>query len=358
MQKTQSGMKNLYYLAWNIYQYSFVKTVYREIGGEFIVHKPRTILQLKQNFRDYPSKNPSRGWFGIQPKTRYQKYKDYSDLSGILFCSTQQFFDRDPEKLVTINTGHGTGYKVPRNQDYAKFDYYFLDGPLRRNRLDNITNIKPDEDQLIQIGNMRFDDVISGRLDREKILNDFGVRDRNRPNILYAPTWNRGGGLLLKHSFSLIDELALEYNLFIRPHYYDWRNMKPIKKYVKKHGYQHVYLVEPWNIRTKDTMENLAITDLLISDNSSIAYQSLIFKIPVILAEISEEKIVDFPEKFDIRAVVDHWNDEHPIKPLVDENLRENKYRKELNQLLENCFYFNDGKATERAVNFLRKLGG
>ena len=70
-----------------------------------------------------------------------------------------------------------------------------------------------------------------------------------------------------------------------------------------------------------------------------------------------DDKIVEKPAKYDIRAVVDRWNENKPIKPLVDENIRENKYQTELIELLDNCFYFNDGKSTERAVEFLGKLG-
>lgn len=350
-------MKDLYYLALNIYQFSYLKPLYRKIGGDFIVHKPRSLLQLEQNFFGFPSQSPSRGWFGLQPKTRYMDYQDYSKLSGVMVSSIQFDYERVPEELTTINTGHGTGYKPPRDRDRADFDYYFLDGPMRYDKLMNIVGLELSEDQMIKIGNMRFDKVINREMDRTKILDDFGVKDKSRPNVVYAPTWKWGGGTLLEHSYKYIDDLTDDYNLFIRPHYYDWRKMKHIKKYLKKNGSKHVYLVEPWNIRTKDTMENLAIADLLISDNSSVAYQSLIFQTPILIVGMEEDKIVEKPGQYDVRGIVDHWDENEPIKPLVDENIRENKYEAELKEMLDNCFYFNDGKSTERAVEFLGKLG-
>jgi CDP-glycerol glycerophosphotransferase (TagB/SpsB family) len=132
--------------------------------------------------------------------------------------------------------------------------------------------------------------------------------------------------------------------------------MISIKKFIRKENFDHVYLVEPWNICTKDTMENLYIADLLISDNSSIAYQSLIFQIPILIVDTEKNNIVDKQDRYDLRAVVDRWNGHEAIKPLVDENIKTNKYKDDLKTLLKNCFYFNDGKSTERAVKFLSGL--
>ncbi|MEE9466558.1 MAG: CDP-glycerol glycerophosphotransferase family protein [Candidatus Neomarinimicrobiota bacterium] len=346
----------IHYTAINIYQYSYVKPLYREIGGDFIVHKPRAWIHLVKNFRGFDSQHPSRGLLGTQPKTRFHSFRKYDSLSGLLVSTIQFQFSRNPDRLTTINIGHGTGYKPARKKDPWGFDYYLIEGDMRLEYMRNTERLEMDDAQIIKTGNLRFDDVINGRLDREQILKDFGVKDVTRPNIVFAPTWGWGRGTLLANAQKLIEELSPEYNLFIRPHYYDWRNMGPIRKFVKAGDYDHVYLVEPWNIRTKDTMENLCIANLLISDNSSIAYQSLIFQIPIVLVVADHDQLLLKPAELDLNKVVDHWDERTPIKPIVEENLRTNKYRDDLKNMLDNCFYHNDGKATQRAVDFLKSI--
>ena len=346
----------IYYQARNIYQYSYVKSLYREIGGDFIIHKPRTIIHLKKNFAGFPSKNPSKDIFGCQPKTRYKRYEKYDKLSGILISLNRFHFSRNPDKLIAICMKHGVGLRKERDRDQFPFDYYFIDGDLWLRKLMQYKELNIREDQIVRTGNLRFDDMVNGKLDRSKILKNFGVKYTSRPNILYAPTWQLRAGTLMKYSFSFIEELTKYYNLFIRPHYYDWRRMGSIRKFIKTGKYKNVYIVEPWNIRTKDTMENLFISDLLISDNSSISYQSLIFTMPVLQIDFDESNISQPPFELDIRKIVDCWSGKGSILPLVEKNLQENKYKSDLQSLLKKCFYFNDGKCTERAVSFLKNL--
>lgn len=346
----------IHYLALNVYQYSYVKSLYAVLGGNFIVHKPRSAIHLMQNLHSYPSQAPSRNWYGLRPRLEHLPYHDFTSISGVLISTIQSHFTYHKERLTTINVGHGTGHKPDRNRDKTQYDYYLVDGPMRHNKLRQINGLKIREEQIVKTGNMRFDQVINGQFDRQKILNDFGIRDQSLPNIVFAPTWKWGGGTLLKYSERLITQLSRDYNLLIRPHYYDWRQIGAIRKFIRRGQYTNVYLVEPWNIRTKDTMENLAIADLLMSDNSSIAYQSLIYNIPIILIEPESDNLREFPDEFNLRKVVDHWDTKAAVKPLVDQNLQKNKYAGELKDFLNNCFYFNDGRSTERAVSFINKL--
>ncbi|MCK4641469.1 MAG: CDP-glycerol glycerophosphotransferase family protein [Candidatus Marinimicrobia bacterium] len=243
-----------------------------------------------------------------------------------------------------------------QGRDQFPFDYYFIDGDLWLRKLMQYKELNIREDQIVRTGNLRFDDVVNGKMDRSKILKNFGVKDMSRPNILYAPTWKLCAGTLMKHSYSFIEQFSNEYNLFIRPHYYDWRRLGSIRKFIKTGKYKNVYIVEPWNIRTEDTMENLFISDLLISDNSSISYQSLIFTMPVLQIYIDESNIDKQRSEFDIRNIVDCWNGKGSILPLVKGNLQKNKYKTDLQSLLKKCFYFNDGKCTERAVSFIKSM--
>jgi len=349
-------MTNLYYLALNIYQYSFIKPIYREIGGQFLIHKPRALFHLKQSFWGFKSKNPSHGWLRLQPKTIRVKHFDYSSLEGLIISTRNRDLKRNPAKLVAIYIGHGTGDKPYRYGDVKPFEYYLISGNKHIYKIKN--SFAPDisEEQIISIGNMRFDDVINDNIDKKKVLEKIGIRDFSLPVILYAPTWKEwGGGTLLDYSYKFIKEFDKKYNLIIRPHYYDWRKIPPVKKFISSNRYKNVYLVDPRNISSIDTMENLSIADLLISDTSSIMYEFLIIKKPIIIIDV-DQKLTPMPIEMDIGKVVDHWNGKGPILPLVKENIETNKYADELHDLLFNCFEYNDGKSTQRAVSFLNSL--
>lgn len=350
-------MRDLYYLAKNIYQYSYVKPLYREIGGNFITHKPRGLFQLKRSFLGYKSKNPSRGWFGLQPKIQYTKLFDYRSLEGVMISAIGGGgFQRNADRLITIFIGHGTGDKPYKSGVVRPFDYYFITGNKNLQKYRESQDANFHEHQLIKIGNLRFDDVVNNKIDKKKIVNHIGIRDISRPNIVYAPTWkNWGGGTLLDYSYRFIREFDKDYNLIIRPHYYDWRFTPPIKKYISKNRYKNVYMIDQKNINKVDTIENLAIADLLITDTSSIMYEFLIMKKPIIIIDVDHE-LTSMPPELDLKEAVDHWNGKDSILPLVKENIETNKYFSELHKLLFNCFDFNDGKSTQRAISFYNTL--
>lgn len=346
----------IHYVARNIYQYAYIKTLYREIGGEFIVHKLRAWQHLVRNFRGFESKQPSRGFLGTQPKTRLITHRNYDMLSGFLLSTVAVEFSRNPQRLTTFRISHGIGNKVGMNAAESEFDYYFVDGDIQLEWLRTYRGLDIPESKIVRTGNFRFDDVSNQRMDKDRILKDFGVKDTQRPSVTFAPTWSYGGGTFAKYTTRLIQELGRDYNLFIRPHYYDWRNMAPIKKFIREQKLHHIYLVEPWDIRKKDTMENLCITDLLITDNSSISYLSLIYQMPIVLIDVPDDQAIERPVEFDLRKVVDIWDPNTSISALVEENLASNKYQAELQRLLKNCYYYNDGQATSRAVKFMQSL--
>ena len=103
-------------------------------------------------------------------------------------------------------------------------------------------------------------------------------------------------------------------------------------------------------------MENLCITDLLITDNSSISYQSLIYQMPIVLIEVPDDQVIERPVEFDLRKVVDIWDGKTSISALVEENLATKTYQPELHRSLKNCYYYHDGHATSRAVKFMQSL--
>jgi CDP-glycerol glycerophosphotransferase (TagB/SpsB family) len=94
----------------------------------------------------------------------------------------------------------------------------------------------------------------------------------------------------------------------------------------------------------------------MISDTSSVLYEYLITRKPIIVAETKPADLHNMPDNMNIMNKVDIYDSSDNIVKLIYKNLNDKFLPEKLNELLHNCFYFNDGKATERAAEFIRQL--
>ncbi|HCX73004.1 MAG TPA: hypothetical protein DHM37_04730, partial [Candidatus Cloacimonas sp.] len=129
---------------------------------------------------------------------------------------------------------------------------------------------------MVKIGNTRFDDYVNNKIDREHEMKRLGIIDKTRPNILYAPTWRWGNGTFNKYVYKFAQELTKDFNLIIRPHHHDSKKIYKVKLWAMSKGIKNIYFSNPNNLRSSDTMNDFIVSDLMISDTSSIVYEYLI----------------------------------------------------------------------------------
>ena len=95
----------------------------------------------------------------------------------------------------------------------------------------------------------------------------------------------------------------------------------------------------------------------MISDISAVIYEYIAMDKPMILINNNCDFRHDMPADLNAMkyaTIYDgHSNILEVIKASFEDKDRTSKYR----ELLNNCFYFNDGKSAERATNFLQELG-
>lgn len=207
----------------------------------------------------------------------------------------QNYYVKKPEQIV-INTWHGIplkslGYDVPNgNMDVANIirnllftDYLISPVPFTTDNFRyafKLEGIFPGK--VIETGYPRIDDTFHASRDSvAEELKNVGVNyDKSKKLILYAPTW-RG------EKYGKPDIEIDKYNQFI----------DTIYKYVDKNEYQ--VLFKPHQIVYKSLAENgllqdnyipatvntnalLGVTDILISDYSSIFFDFLVTDRPII----------------------------------------------------------------------------
>ena len=104
-------------------------------------------------------------------------------------------------------------------------------------------------------------------------------------------------------------------------------------------------------------MNDFAISDIMVSDTSSIMYEYLVTCNPIIIVENNYEQLHNMPPELSILDVAKKYNgDSSDICQMINDELENNKTRKTYSDLLNNCFYYNDGKSTERAVDFIKSM--
>ncbi len=350
-------ISTLYFYANQIYQLSYTLPLYRRAGGVFIGRDIKRLFQLKKNLINY-NQFPATKTFLNTPPTYLMDRKKLRNLSGVIvFASNASKIVRQELKAKTIFLGHGTGDKpyLVSESRLENFDFHFASGPKFQAILHD-SGIDIPEDRIIKTGNLRFDDIINGVIDKEKELDRLGIIDRERKTVLYAPTWKFGDGTLLKYGYRFAREITQKYNLIIRPHYQDWSYIAKFRQWASKNNIRHLYFSNPSNLVSADTMRDFAASDIMLSDTSSVLYEYLIMRQPIIVIRNEYKNLHKMPSEMDIMQHVSLFSAEDDIITMIDAALKDTDYHQRLEKLLNTCFYFNDGKAVQRAHAFIESI--
>lgn len=347
----------LYYFSNRIYQISNALPLHNAIGGYLLLKNRGRFLQYKYFFRNTNRQKNIRTFLNTPASIVYNMKRD-GVLDGVIISMSNSSLIHDSSRCKTIFIGHGTGDKKYGGNvnSLETYDYHFISGLKHLEKIKDV-GLNIPERQLIKIGNMRFDDYINEKIDREKELDRVGIIDRKRKNILFAPTWRWGDGTFHKYVYKFAKEITREHNLIVRPHYHDRKYLLRVKLWAKLNRIKHVYFSNPANVGKSDTMEDFMISDLMISDTSSILYEYLVTRKPIIVAQTDYADLHNMPDELNIMRYVNHYYEDQNILKLVNENLKKNTDQKDkMDWLLHQCFYFNDGKSVQRAGDFINSL--
>ena len=351
----------IYYYANHIYQLSYALPIYCKLGGTFVVNSMKKYYHFKKYLRNL--RNPSdRKTFLNTPEIILRKPEKFLDVEGIIISFSNSWIRCKREKCTLIFLEHGSSDKKfgadPKARTKEKllnFDYIFLMGPKNLQKIKEL-NLNIPDSRFIKIGAIRFDDFVNHKYDREAILKRLKIKDRNRRNVLYAPTWRFGGGTFKKYAKFFAGEITREYNLIIRPHYHDAHRIPQIRLWAKAKRIKHLYFSDPSNLAHADTMQDFAVSDILLSDTSAVLYEYLITANPIIIIKTEFTGLHNMKDEMNIMRNADVFDGTRNINSLITENLKTRKYEKKYKIMLGNCFFYYDGTAVEHAVSFLKSV--
>ena len=334
---------NIYYYANQVYQYGHIKPVFAQTGGTFVVNKFNRFLRFK--------------FYMNNPDVIIRELRKEIDLSGVIISCSNTIIKNNKDTSISIFIGHGAGDKKYGGSAHCleTYDYHFISGDKHLHKIKDV-GITIAEEKLIKIGYPKFDEYLDSKLNKDQYLEYLGIVDKSRKNILYAPTWKWGDGTLRRFGKKFCKEISRDYNLIIRPHFQDRSYIIKLKLWAKLNGLKHVYFSNPAKIIKNNTMNDFAISDLLISDTSSINYEYLITCKPIIIVDNNYDQLHNMPTDLNILDIVQTYqSNKNDICSMIDFELNRNTFDN-YNKMLHNCFYFNDGKSSQRAADFIKSL--
>ncbi len=360
--------------------------IYQVRDGQSMTDTPYHIFKYLLNKNEY--KDYVHIWV-VDSKNRKQEYsKIYANHSNVKFVIKESkdylyyltkckyilnnatfpaYFTKKPSQIY-INTWHGTplkymGLDIPNNlvgtqntiKNFLNSDYIISPNAHTTKifksayKLDNIN-----DEAILEVGYPRIDATINSSNNKllEKLKSQYSGIDQ-KPILLYSPTW-RGDNVNnpednIQEIIEIVNKLnkSTNYNILLKVHPFIFRH-------AKNHKELNQYLVDD-NI---DTNELLAIIDILVTDYSSIFFDFLVTKKPI-LFYVPDIKSYDLnrglyldsnslpgPSLGNLDQLIEAINN-------IDDTYKE--FNENYNDYYEKFVSLNDGKVTERVVNQIFK---
>jgi CDP-glycerol glycerophosphotransferase (TagB/SpsB family) len=374
--------QGIYYLAKEASQFTSIESLYNRIRGTFLTWE---IIRSRVITRKWPITWWNTNFF---PRKRdLNKFKKeieflfpscshdtvhhffrgpYSKDIKVLICMTMYPIPpKNKRNFTTFQFYHGVTdkrYKVNNRKEYParydQWDYWMLSGEKDRQKLLNaakLAGIILKDESLVKIGHLRFDKLINKQYDKSALMELAGIPENGRKNILFAPTWKWGGGTLMSHYQEFCIKIPEKYNLIIRNHTNDTRNIEVVKQFCREKEIKNVYFVDNGIM---NIIDNIIFSDMMISDpSSSVMYDFLITNRPLIMNKNTSPD-VSVPEyQFDVRRCGFEYDiEKEEILDVIEKSFTSNKFEQHIKEVCGNSFYFTDGKSTERAENFIQNI--
>lgn len=273
------------------------------------------------------------------------------------FPKTYVIFDKSA--LIVHGVGTKSGYFT---EEQNKYDIRFIEGEYRYNK---IKELYPDYKGILSnVGFSKLDDVINmSDNDKLKLFKELGL-DANKKTILYAPTFYPSS--IEKMSKNFPQEFS-EYNIIIKPHYFSYLRAKYKAQRIKLEHWSkssNVYLA---GIKDYNLAPFFAISDIMISDESSAIFEFAALDKPVICnrflhlrwtyrlfkSKFSKKMDSNMNQFRNIGEDVDSYNN---LKYYIEKELanpaNKNEIRKEYTKQI---IGITDGNVSARILNILEK---
>ncbi len=240
------------------------------------------------------------------------------------------------------------------NLKYHQYVNYLLT-PTKRNLEKKIlaSTFSFPVERIIELGYPR-NDILINKKDNRKFINKlktrYNVPEKTNKIILYAPTWRKDK----QSGFPFSQKILFELNKLLK----DSNSIMLLKihilqDFVNLSDYENIKIVE----KTADIQELALISDLLVTDYSSICFDYLLTMKPIIFFPYDFRKYkAKWGFYYNYRDVTPGpivYNGKDLLLLLKDINKIDKDFFEERKKMRDRFLKYHDGKSTERLLDFL-----
>ncbi len=291
----------------------------------------------------YVAKNKkTRNYF----KKKNIPYKRYPAFPRVVIMGRHAAYKFPVKQIKKIGFDHGL-YQFKRWTKvklYNQFDMYFVSSPeqVRLARQMGIVSVRA-------VGYPKLDKLFDGSVTKDdlQILRGKIGLNPQKKTVLFSSTWDVAGLSVLKRWIDRVEELTDLYNVLLTAH--PWTKPNLLQKLRDVQG--AVFLEEA------DIGKYLMIADVFIGDYNSLIGEFCALDKPIITFRVPESSRT-VPQVMEmIRSISIQVDDFDEIPAAIERSLEnpmeKQEQRKQANKIL---FYALDGKAGQRAADYIKKL--
>jgi len=256
---------------------------------------------------------------------------------------------------VRIHLFHGVSFRnMAIRRDVLIYDKLFIVGPYQMRTFYQNQLVREGDTRLIPIGFPKLDPLTNGSLKKNAMLKQLGFSGK-RPVVVYAPTGQK------QNSLETVGEEVIKrlkklnrYDLIIKPHDHPKDLTINWNKYLQKYEDEHTRI-----IRKYDIVPYLYVSDLLLTDASSVSSEYALLDRPMVFIDVpellnavkSKAPAVDLDTWGRKAGVTVKWPDE--IIDAVQWSLQHPNQSSSIRRAMAKDMFFNPGQATNKAVEWI-----
>ena len=305
---------------------------------------------------------------GISGKQVISKYRAMIRHWDMCICPS--FFYERKNADVKIQIFHGCSLKNRAVHKKAlAYDKLFLVGSYMHQKFTTTWNLQEDDPRFEKTGMPKLDALVDGSLNRDTLVKKLNL-DPSLPTVIYAPTRTSvTSSSLQMFGRQIISTIAdMPVNFLVKLHDRAYKQWKPrMKQDWMKILDEYKHYPRLRTIFDYDITPYLFVSDLLISDISSVVNEFTLLNRPMVLIHVP--RLISHHKKMELARGVstsdlEQWGQSagHLVKDITTlrktvSHCRELPEEKEdIRKEFARKFFFNPGKATEKTLQKIYAL--
>ncbi|MFQ5797599.1 MAG: CDP-glycerol glycerophosphotransferase family protein [Bacteroidota bacterium] len=272
----------------------------------------------------------------------------------MVFCSFVSGTFPNADKM-RIHLFHGVSFRnMAVRRDILIYDRLFIVGPYQNRLFQKTQLLRKGDPRAVPIGFPKLDRLVDGSLDKKGILERVGFTGR-RPILIYAPTGQKHNSLKTVGE-EIIKRLknTQRYDLLIKPHDHPRDNSIHWPNRLRRYADPHTKI-----LRDYDIVPYLFISDLLITDASSVSSEYSLLDRPMVFLDVPE--LLESAREKGVPLDLDTWGRKGGVTARwpdeavdgVGWSLNHPKHGSAIRKEMARDLFFNPGNATDKAVDWI-----